>query len=80
MGAKVRGAVQIIGVDTNSEKFEKGIALIGFFHIFFVFWLLKKCLLLVVLNDAARSLGVTKCVNPTEIDEPIQQVFTCLCI
>uniref|UniRef100_A0A7C9AKS5 S-(Hydroxymethyl)glutathione dehydrogenase n=1 Tax=Opuntia streptacantha TaxID=393608 RepID=A0A7C9AKS5_OPUST len=46
MGAKVRGAVQIIGVDTNSEKFEK-----------------------------ARSLGVTKCVNPTEIDEPIQQII-----
>lgn len=46
MGAKVRGAAQIIGVDTNSEKFEK-----------------------------ARSLGVTKCVNPTEIDEPIQQVI-----
>ena len=37
MGAKVRGAVQIIGVDTNSEKFEKGIALIGFFHIFLSF-------------------------------------------
>ncbi|XP_074269551.1 alcohol dehydrogenase-like 6 [Silene latifolia] len=46
LGAKQRGASQIIGVDTNPDKFEQ-----------------------------AKAFGVTKCLNPSDYDEPIQQVI-----
>ncbi|KAK1257087.1 Alcohol dehydrogenase-like 6 [Acorus gramineus] len=44
-GAKLRGASQIIGVDTNPEKKEKG-----------------------------KDFGITEFINPSDYEEPIQQV------
>ncbi|KAH9603369.1 hypothetical protein KSS87_020978 [Heliosperma pusillum] len=46
LGAKYRGASQIIGVDTNPDK-----------------------------SEQAKAFGVTKFLNPSDYDEPIQQVI-----
>ncbi|XLU71125.1 hypothetical protein S245_030178, partial [Arachis hypogaea] len=78
-GAKLRGASQIIGMDKNPQKCEKGAKISPKIDLNIVFspsTILGSLFVIVFVVAIAKAFGFTEVVDPNSYQEPIAQRIT----
>lgn len=75
LGCVTVGAQQIIGIDTNEDKFELGIIIYIVFLDIFNTIIQKEKYILHKLIFIGKKFGCTHVINPNKFEKPIQEVL-----